>query len=192
MGAAAGFAQMGLGGLQMLNGIKQGKTIRQQAEFDAKQSEFNASLVKYQQEDIQEESENAIFRREQQVNQMLGSQKVSLASQGIDVEGDLGTMFEEEEREIGLEDVQAIKNNAWRESMGLEIKKHDILTQAKATRLQGESKANAAAVEGLLGGASSMIDGFSKTGLKPKRGAVGVKTNSGKYASGTSIFSKKR
>jgi len=163
-GAAGGAAQIGMGGLQMVQGMEEAKAMKQQAEFNAKQSEFNASLVKYQQEDLQAESEEAVFQREQQINQMVGSQKVSLAAQGIEVEGEIGETLEQEERLIGLEDVQAIKNNAWRESMGLEIKKQDMLSSAKAMRIEGESRANARKMQGMMSGAGSMLRGASQMG----------------------------
>ena len=35
--------------------------------------------------------------------------------------------MERDERQFGVEDVDAIKNNAWRESMGLEIQQSDLI-----------------------------------------------------------------
>lgn len=166
MGAAAGVGQMALGGFQILAGQQQGASMRRQAEIDARQSEFNASLIDFQKRDIAKQRDEDIFLRERQVNQMLGSQKVSLAAQGIEVDGELGEAFAEQERKIGLEDIQAIKNNAWRASMGLEIKKQDLLMEAKATRLRGESAANARELSGILQGAGNIVQGAGK--FKPK------------------------
>lgn len=162
MGAAAGAAQVGLGGLQMLEAKNQADAIKRQSEFEAKQQEFNANLIGIQQEELERQSKKDINRRNSETKQMIGSQKVSLAAQGIDVDSDVARVLEKEERRIGREDAQVIKNNAWRESMGLEIAKHDLRTQAGFTRLGGKEQARSTLVSGGLGAASSMLSGASK------------------------------
>ena len=167
MGAAAGAAQVGMGGLQMAQANTDAKAMKQQADFDAMQMRFNSSLVKYQQEDLQDQTTRDIIEREKQVKQMIGSQRATMAAQGIEVEGEIGAAVEEETRMIGMEDVQAIKNNAWRESMGLQIKERDLLTQARSTELSGQSKANSTRASGMLSGMSTGLSGISRMGIKP-------------------------
>lgn len=164
-GAMAG-AQVGMGLMQLSEAKNSADAIRRQAEFDARQSEYNASLVKYQKSEILSQAQRDTQYREQQVNKMIGTQKVSLAAQGIEVGSELGQALEQEERRIGAEDVQAIKNNAWREVMGLEIKRTDLMAQAGATRIGGMEKARTT----LATGGISAVSSFVSAGRTLRRG----------------------
>lgn len=191
MGVAAGAVGVGMGAMQMVQAGNDAKMQKKQAEFDAMQMRFNAGLIKYQQEDLQDQKTRDIVAREQQVKAMLGSQKANLAAQGIDVEGEIGEDIAYETREIGMDDVQAIKNNAWRESMGLEIKRVDMLNGARSTILEGRSRANATQASGMISGIGSIAQGVGQMkkagGFGPK--SRGSNSKSGKYSSGSNIFS---
>jgi len=157
--AAAGGAQAGIGALQMIEAKNQADMQRSRAEFAARQAEFNAALIETQQEQLKSQMLKDIDARQRQVKQMLGSQKAAMAGQGIDVEGELGQLFKEQEQQFALEDVQAIRNNAWRESMGLEVQKSDLRTQAAFTRLGGKEARRQTLVTGGMQAASSIIGG---------------------------------
>lgn len=162
MGAAAGAAQVGMGAVQILNAKNQADMMKQQAAFEAQQSEFNARLIEFRKQDIQALAEKDIQARHKQVNQMLGAQKVSLAAQGIEVEGELGAQFEQQEREMALEDVQSIKNNAWREAMGLSIQQQNIRSQSRIDQIAAKDKARDTIVTGGIQGVSTMMGGAGK------------------------------
>lgn len=162
MGAAAGAAQVGVGGLQMVEAGNQAKSLKRQASFNARQQEFNAALTGMQISEVEKQSKKDIQARESDVNKMIGEQKVSFAGQGVDLDSEVVGLLEDEERSIGAEDVQNIKNNAWREAMGLEISQRDQMAGAQVTRMEGRENARQAAVAGMLGGASSIIGGLSK------------------------------
>ena len=161
-GGASGGAQVGLGAFQMLEAKNQASAMKRQAEFEARQLEFNSQLVQIQKREILDQAETDVQRRQSEVKKMLGSQKVSLAAQGVDVSSDVAQDIEREERRVGVEDVQTIKNNAWREAMGLEIKSQDLKTQAKFTRLAGKEGARSTLVTGGLNAASSIVSGAGR------------------------------
>ena len=175
-GTAGGAAQVGLGGLQILESRNVAKAQKRAAEFEARQLEYNAELIGIQKEEIVKQSGKAQHKRHTQTKQMVGEQKAALAAQGISLDSEVVGLLEDQERQFGLEDVQTIKNNAWRETMGLEIEQSDLRTQAKSTRLSGKESARQSLVTGGLGGLSSMaggfrdmdFGGFEKVETKPK------------------------
>ena len=159
-GGAGGAAQAGIGALQILNAKQTADAQRRQAEFAARQQEFNSQLTAMQIEDVEAIAKQDVQRRQRQLKQMVGSQKVALAAQGIEVEGELGEALEADERLYAAEDINAIKNNAWRQAMGLEIESRGMLMQAKQTRLGGKIQSRQTMATGALSGLSSMAGGF--------------------------------
>jgi len=161
MGAAGGAAQVGLGGLSILESRNVAKAQKRESEFAARQLEFNAELIGMQKKDIAKESGKSQDRRHKQTSQNIGAQKAALAAQGISLDSEVVGLLEDQERQFGLEDVQTIKNNAWRETMGIEIEQDDLRNQARSTRLSGKETARQTLVSGGLQGLSQGAGGFS-------------------------------
>lgn len=161
-GGAGGAAQVGLGAFQILEAKNMADAQKRQAEYEARQLEFNSQIVQLQRRDILAQADEDVNARQTQVKQMIGAQKVSLAAQGIDVGSEVARDAEKEERRVGLEDVRAIKNNAWREAMGLEMKSYEMKSQASWTRAAGKSAARSTLVTGGLNAASSIVSGAGK------------------------------
>ena len=172
MGAAAGAAQVGIGGLQILEAKNQADALKRQASFNARQMEFNAELVGMQKSEVEKLAKKDIAERESQVKQMVGEQKAAYAGQGVDLDSEVVGLVEDQERQVGLDDVQSIKNNAWRAAMGLEIEMQDRMNGAQLTRIEGAEAARSTFVSGALGGVSSMIGGASNIS---KSGGFGLK-----------------
>lgn len=162
MGAGGAIAQGGIAGLQLLEAKNQADSIKRQSQFEANQLEFNSQLLEFTKRDIAKQAETDKELREKQLNQMLGAQKVSFAGQGVDLDSEVVQLFERDERNLALEEVQAIKNNAWKQSMGIEIQQSDLRNQAVFTRLAGKDKARQAISSGILSAASTGISAASK------------------------------
>ena len=81
--AAAGFAQLGMGALQMVEAKNTADAMKRASEFDARQQEFNAKLVGIQKEEVLRQSGKDVDIRNTQVKQMVGSQKAAFAASGI-------------------------------------------------------------------------------------------------------------
>lgn len=175
---AAG-AQAGLGGLSLLEAKNSADSMQRQAEFEAQQMEFNAQLLDIQKDEVFTQANKDVLAREANIRRMVGTQKATLAAQGVKIDGDLGAVLEAEERRIGMEDVQAIKNNSWREAMGLEIQKTDTLMQAQSTRIQGRENKRATMATAGLRAAGTAVDAYSNSGLRPKYSNSPSKPSSG-------------
>lgn len=161
MGGAAAGAQAGMAGLQLVEAKNQADSIKASSNFQARQTEFNAQLLELQKDDVKNQLDKDVFRRQQQTKKMIGSQKAAMAAQGIDVEGDIGVTLQEDEQQFSMDDVQSLKNNAWREAMGLEIQESDLRTQAAFARLGGKSQARSTLATGGLQAASMGLGAYN-------------------------------
>jgi len=167
-GAAAG-AQAGVGALQIWEAKNSADAIERQSAFEAMQLEHNAKLLEFQKEDIQAQLDDDAAKRYEDARRLIGDQKVTMAAQGVTVEGGIGEQLMQEELSFASDDVQTLKNNAWRQTLGIEIEQENLKTQAKFTRIGGKEKARSTLVTGGLQGLSNIAQGASKMGFKPSR-----------------------
>lgn len=159
--AIAGGIQVALAGMSYLEAKNNADAMRRQAYFEANQMEYNAELLDLYKEDLRKQSLNDIFQREAQVRQMLGDQKVALAAQGIDLSSEVAQNLSADEIQTGIDDVQAIKNNTWKEVFGIEVQQADLRTKAMGARITGKSQAKATLATGGLSALSMGVTGFS-------------------------------
>jgi hypothetical protein len=130
-------------------------------EIEQDRLDFNAQRRREEAERLRELSKEATMRRQLQAKKMIGSQKASLAGQGVQIDGETAEIFEQEEIQITLEDVEAIRGNAWRQAYGLEVDAMNLRFQARAEAVQGYNKARSREVGGLLSGASGIGSALS-------------------------------
>lgn len=159
--AIAGGVQVALAGLSYLESKSNADALRRQAQFEANQMEFNAELLGAYSADIEAQGRRDIVLREQQVRQMLGDQKAAFAAQGIDLSSEVVQNLSADELQTGIEDVQAIKNNTWKEVFGIEVQQADLRTKAMGARITGQSQARATLATGGLSALSQGVTGFS-------------------------------
>lgn len=161
MGAGAGVGGA-LGGLQILESNNQAKAMKRQAEFQEQQARYNEQLIDLRKQDLSDITSDQIAKRQKQTKQIIGSQKVALASQGIEVNSDLADELAKQEYKLSLEDEMAIKNNAWRESLGLSIEQTNIRNQAMFDKSYAKSQIRSTLATGYLQGASTAIGGIGR------------------------------
>ena len=161
-GGAAGGAQVGIGALQLWNAKNTSDMIKQQAAFQAQQEEFNSRLMQIRKKEIVEQSQKDIAKYGVQGKQMRGSQKVAMAAQGVELDSETMVGLQTDLDQVISDDIQTIKNNAWRQAMGLEIESTNLKYQSQMTRLGGASKARSTRNQGILDFASSASSGGYK------------------------------
>lgn len=132
MGAAA--AGGAIAGTQVLSAKLQADAMKAQGEWQEQQMRFNADVTSMQRREIDKKSQEDVFQRQEDVRQMLGIQKVAIAANGIDLDSDVSKQLEADTRRTGMKDVLAIKNNAWREAWGLDVKAQDLRSQGALAR----------------------------------------------------------
>jgi len=176
---AAAVAQ---GGMAMSQGQSNAKSIRSQGRINSMMSEYKREQLEETKADILEQGDEEANERQKQLRQMLGSQKVAFAAQGIEVEGDLGATLEEDARRTTADDVKAIKNNAWKQAMGIEMDQEDLKLQDTFNKVQTEARAGDAfskGVAGAVGSAANAYGIYSKS--KSSSGGKTIPKSSNKY-----------
>lgn len=150
-------------GFGLLGASNEARAIKQEAAFEAQQAEFNAQLLEIQKEELAKKTKDDINERQSLTRKMVGSQKARLAAQGIEVDSGIAVDLQEETKQIGREDVLRIKNNAWRQAMGLDIEQADIRSQSKFKQLGARRKANTTLATAGLNAFSGTYKGFTRT-----------------------------
>lgn len=132
-------------GAQFFNAYAQSENIRQQgiinqanAEFQATQNEINARFAEIKATEIIEQGNEEAQEYQKRVRQTVGSQRATLAAQGIVVDSDTALDLQTEAAEIGALDVETIKNNAWRQAFGYKQEAVSQRFQAAQTRATGK------------------------------------------------------
>lgn len=143
------------GVLQYANGKMQADALDAQAKFNAQQAAFNQQMLEVRKKDIDAQADEAVEQRYKDVAQILGQQKVAFAAGNIDLGSDVVEALEQDERAMADADVSAIRANARKEAMGIEIQKHDIATQVELESMRAKQAGKQSVVSGLAGAVSS-------------------------------------
>lgn len=137
----------------LMEGIGQFSASRAQASYIEDIYQANAELYAAQGADILRRADVDAGKYKKKVKSLLGSQRARMAAAGIDISDTDSTAFQiqEETLRYGLQDVQQIKNNAFREALGL--KTSSLIQQA-----EGRFKAGTARIQGM----QSLVNGGLK------------------------------
>jgi hypothetical protein len=138
--------------MQYSEGQQNANAMRAQANFNQIQDAYRQELIEKRQAEIVKFRDSDIEKRGVEISQVISSQKTALAASGIVVDGDLGDAFEEDAIEVGRRDVETIKNNAWKESMGLADAGMSQLLQSQSDQMVANSKASNSEMGGLFKG----------------------------------------
>lgn len=139
--AAATAAAATMAGLTVLQGVGQANASRAQGEYQKAMSEINARNAEIMAKRRIEKGAKDAELYGQKINQTVGSQKASYASQGVSLDSDVVQQVEQQTREIGFEDIQQIKTNAFLEAMGYKSQAQDMLSQGRMAQRSGETNA---------------------------------------------------
>lgn len=167
--------------LDRMEAHEQAKIQKAQAEAEAASMERQAIIRQMELEDFKEDSmlDRADFGQESL--REISDQKASLAAQGIDVSSSLGLKLEYDVREKTRRDLQVMKNNSYKQALGMEMEIEELKRTAMDTRTYGSNRAaatiasgNRRAVGGLLKAGATAASAFGGTGTKAveKRGPM--------------------
>ncbi len=136
-------------GLSLANASQQAGAITAQNDFNASMTGINKKRADMQGADAIERGNRAAGRYGNNVKKLIGSQKVAAAGQGVDISSGSAADIVSETEKMGAEDVQNIKTNAFRESLGYGMQKSDY----EANQAMSASSAQTQRTSTLLGGA---------------------------------------
>jgi hypothetical protein len=152
-----------LAGTSLLEGFGQYSAGQAQASYTRSVYQTNAELANMQAAEVMRKGDLEAIRYGQKVQSLLGSQRARMAAAGIDISaaGTTAAELQKETLTFGYQDMQQIKNNAFREALGLK-------TQGKLAQIQGEFQAkqaqlqaNMSLISGGLQAATSLYKGYS-------------------------------
>lgn len=150
-----GAGQAAMGVAKMYQAKKGADAERIHSQYEANQAEFNAMLNEMRVEDLNVQADKDAIQRQKDISQMIGSQKVNLAAQGIDIDSDVAMKIKEDTEEIGRQDVLAIRNNAWKAAMGIEFESADMRQGASMTKKAGRNRSRDMMISGVFDSISS-------------------------------------
>lgn len=145
----------------------QAKAIKTQSKYEQQQANFNAEVADLQaQEAINRGNREASLKRKE-TKRLIGDQRAALAAQGIDVNTDTAAIIQQDTAGVGAEDVETIKNNAWKEAWGYQVQSQEYRSQAEFARISGKYKRSQTIATGGLQFARDISGGaldFAKNG----------------------------
>lgn len=160
------------------SGFSQSAAYKMQGDYAKQTAELNIEIANAQAEDALTRGEKAVTQNNKKTKQVIGSQRASLASQGIDVSSGSALALQEDAAQLGALDSLTIKNNAWREAWGYK-------TEALTSRAQGNFASNYYRFAGnntLLTGGLNTANDFLQGGYKiSKLGFGNGSANNGSY-----------
>jgi hypothetical protein len=126
-----GGAYAALAGTSLLGGFMQMGAANAQASYTRQVYEANSDFARAQAADAIRRGNVEAAKYKRKVKGLLGKQRAALAASGIDVSDMDSSAFQlqEETLKYGYADVQQIKNNAFREAMGLKFQATQLQTQ---------------------------------------------------------------
>jgi len=142
--------QIATGVFGAIGSIWQAEALKQQGEWQKEMFEFNAQMARLEAQSTREVGKREAGKFAQKGAKALGAQRASLAAQGIVVDDATALDIQEETRGFIQDDVNMIRNNAYRVANGLEMQAIDYDQQGSFAEITGRSKASQELVGGLL------------------------------------------
>jgi hypothetical protein len=157
-------AALAIGGLILtgIGGIYEGKAERASAEYSAKVDENNAAQKDYIAQNTALIGSVEEERHRAKVRQLVGTQRATLAANGLDLSGGTALDLVTETAGMGEEDALTIRYNAAREAWGLREEAKGLRSSAAYKRVAGKNAQQAT---------------FLTTGAKLLSGAASLKYN---------------
>lgn len=139
-----------LAGSSLFQGLGEYSAAQAQASYTQAVYQMNAQLANQQAAEIIRRGDIEAAKYGQKVQSLLGSQRARMAAAGIDISAadTTAAALQKETLTFGYQDIQQIKNNAFREALG-------IKTQGKLAQIQADLQAKQQRLQGTM----SLIQG---------------------------------
>jgi hypothetical protein len=120
-------------GLTALQTYSQYQAQKQQSRYQQSMLDANARMADIRAEDAiaRGETDAGIVRT--RAKKMVGSQRVAMAAQGIDIGSGSAVDVQEDTARMGALDALTVKNNAWREAWGYKAEAASFRSQSRFT-----------------------------------------------------------
>jgi len=141
------------------------------AEMQAQQAEFNAKMAEYQSREAIRQGEEEAKSYQDKIEGLIGTQRSSAAAQGIVVDYGSAKTIVDQTYEDGIEDVQTIRNNAWKRAYGFDVQAAQYRLGAKIQLAQSKFNATSTLVAGGLDAVNTGVRTYSSLSRVSKSGS---------------------
>lgn len=153
---AGAFAIQGIS--QIGASFSQSQATKASTEFQSQRFELNSKLAELHARDAIIRGAERAKAVKTKAKRIIGSQRVNIAAQGIEVNKGSALDIQLETAEFSALDALTIKNNAFREAAGFRIESIDLKLQGDLTKIAGKAKAR----NTILSGGLSALTSFSR------------------------------
>lgn len=169
--------------LSMANALNQSEGQRSAGAYSERMSQLNAARAEAQAADATKRGETEAIRFQSKISGMAGSQRASLAAQGIQVDSGSAGDIIKQTYEIGAEDAQTIRNNSFREAMGFKSQASESLIQGKLAKAGADQQASYT----LIGGGMQALSYAQQGGFfRGSKSEPSIKASKGTTTAGAS------
>ncbi len=126
----------------------QAQALKAQGAYQRNLAEMNAASANAQARDVLVRGGFAANRRRGETQKLIGSQKVALAAQGIDIDSGSAAELLEDTSKMGELDAININNNAWREAFGYKTAAISATNQGKFLEMAANNQAKQTVLTG--------------------------------------------
>lgn len=168
MGASVA-ATVGMAGIQMLQGMGEASAIKAQGEYQKAMADINARNAELMAERRLKKGDEDAKLYQQKINQTVGAQIASYAGQGVALDSEIAQQVQQQTYEIGHEDIQQLKNNAYLEAMGYKTEAFNTRLNSRMSLYATNAKANSAMMNTLIGSSFTAAKTLSDLKLPLKK-----------------------
>lgn len=171
----SGFASLMQGGTAIAGAVSQSNAMGLQGDYTKQQSDWNASIANLQGADAVRRGQVQAEQSGTRTQQLIGTIRNQAGAQGVDVNTGTAKDLQEDAAGLGALDALTIRNNAYREAFGYQVKALSDTAAGNWGQLTGRNNANSTL---LLGGMNSAAFATKGVGYFMKSGGGGADSDS--------------
>lgn len=164
MGIFSGITNIGSGISQMIQARTEAANIKAKAQMQERMYELNSEIAEMQADEAIRIGDEQARQIKLQNRQVIGSQRVNLAAQGIEIDSGSALQIQEDTAVLGELDALTIRHNAAKQAMGYEMEASQASLNGTLSRLSGDLSAGTTLTRGYsqaIGSAANAATSFS-------------------------------
>lgn len=152
---------MGVGAISSFgNAYSQSQAIKGQAAYQKAVTQINAKLANMQAEDALKRGETTARDYKKEVEGMIGTQRVAMAAQGVDVNFGSAKDVQEQTRHQMERDILTIKSNAFREAWGYKVEATNLSYAGKFMEISAKNQSTQTLITGGMNALNYGLQGY--------------------------------
>lgn len=150
--------------LQLSSSYAQSSAIESEGNYEKSIADINARFSNINAEDAIKRGDKEATELKKQAKRLIGTQRTSLAAQGIDIESGSALDLQEDTAGQAEMDAMTIRNNAWKEAWGYRVQSQNYSMQGEFAKLSSKNKSRNTLLTGGIQAVTSAKGGFSGFG----------------------------